>query len=343
MPSIRVLQNRPRAAIFSAVLVLGSCFANAAPAQALTSLTACINNKNQKVRFPKVGKSCKSGETAIVLSGAGPTGATGPTGPEGPTGTSGPSGPTGPAGPAGAGTGAISSGTAGQIGYYASSGTTISGESVVPVAQGGTQCGPPTVFTSLPSSPTNGEICNVTDAPACNAGTAVTVGDGSTKCQVTYNGTNWMPAGGAGGPLITPATQCVLDSDVTGIHDQDTQLCGWNFGAALPAGQYVVVMTGEVAVTIGATAPATLGIDVVDAGGHDLFGWEPSWVPDALLVPNTTISFGISATDNFTVTSDQAPTAFPGPACQVYPVTEDVTVKEHSECTFQIFQTTKGY
>lgn len=65
------------------------------------------------------------------------------------------------------------------------------------VASGGTQCGAPTVFASLPASPTNGEICNVTDATACTAGAAVTVGGGSTKCQVTYNGTSWMPAGGA--------------------------------------------------------------------------------------------------------------------------------------------------
>ena len=69
----------------------------------------------------------------------------------------------------------------------------------IPVSSGGTQCGAPTIFASLPGSPTNGEICNVTDATACSVGTAVTTGNGSTKCQVTYNGTNWMPAGGASG------------------------------------------------------------------------------------------------------------------------------------------------
>jgi hypothetical protein len=73
--------------------------------QALTSLTACENNKTHKVRFPKVGMSCKSGETAITLNGPGPMGPSGPTGPSGPIGPSGaqgvpgPTGPTGPAGP----------------------------------------------------------------------------------------------------------------------------------------------------------------------------------------------------------------------------------------------------
>jgi hypothetical protein len=67
----------------------------------------------------------------------------------------------------------------------------------VTVANGGTQCGVPVVFASLPATPTNGEICNVTDAPGCTAGTPVTTGSSTTKCQVTYNGTNWMPAGGA--------------------------------------------------------------------------------------------------------------------------------------------------
>ena len=77
----------------------------------------------------------------------------------------------------------------------ANAATQVSG--VLPVANGGTQCGLPSIFASLPGSPTNGEICNVTDATACAAGTAVSVGGGSTKCQVTYNGTSWMPAGGA--------------------------------------------------------------------------------------------------------------------------------------------------
>jgi hypothetical protein len=65
------------------------------------------------------------------------------------------------------------------------------------VANGGTQCGAPTIFANLPASPVNGEICTVTDAPACVAGIAVTAGGGSVNCQLTYNGTAWMPAGGA--------------------------------------------------------------------------------------------------------------------------------------------------
>ncbi len=75
-------------------------------AQALTSLTACENDKTHKVRFPAVGMSCKSDETAITLDALGPTGPSGPSGPQGiqgPTGPSGPpgspGGPTGPTGP----------------------------------------------------------------------------------------------------------------------------------------------------------------------------------------------------------------------------------------------------
>jgi hypothetical protein len=72
----------------------------------------------------------------------------------------------------------------------------------IPVSSGGTQCGAPVAYASLPGSPTNGEICTVTDSSVgCIAGTAVTAGGGSTNCQVTYNGTSWMPGGGlaAGG------------------------------------------------------------------------------------------------------------------------------------------------
>ena len=57
--------------------------------QALTSLTACENNQTHKIRFPTVGKSCRSDETAITLDGPGPIG---PSGPSGPTGPSGPPG-----------------------------------------------------------------------------------------------------------------------------------------------------------------------------------------------------------------------------------------------------------
>lgn len=54
--------------------------------RALTSLTACENNKTHKVSFPPVGKSCTSDESTITLGGPGPTGPTGPTGPPGSSG-----------------------------------------------------------------------------------------------------------------------------------------------------------------------------------------------------------------------------------------------------------------
>ena len=98
MISIRTLQGRPRLAIFGVAFTIGSCFALAASAGAQTSLIACANNKTHAVRFPPVGKSCNSDETAIVLGAVGPTG---PAGPQGPTGSQGATGATGPQGPAG--------------------------------------------------------------------------------------------------------------------------------------------------------------------------------------------------------------------------------------------------
>ena len=94
MPSIRAFPCWSRFVIFSAVLMVGSCFVLVGAAEALTSLVACVNNKTHKVSFPPVGKSCNSAETALVL------GATGPAGPPGPAGPGGPAGPAGPQGPA---------------------------------------------------------------------------------------------------------------------------------------------------------------------------------------------------------------------------------------------------
>jgi hypothetical protein len=85
------------------------------------------------------------------------------------------------------------------------------------VAQGGTQCGAPVIYANLPGSPTNGEICNVTDATACTAGTAVSTGGGSTKCQVTFNGSAWMPAGGASASGGSGAVSSVTAGTDSGI------------------------------------------------------------------------------------------------------------------------------
>jgi mono/diheme cytochrome c family protein len=56
------------------------------------------------------------------------------------------------------------------------------------------RCAAPTTFSGLPSAPTKGFTCDLTDAPSCSSGTPVTAGGGSTACQVSFNGTNWMPA-----------------------------------------------------------------------------------------------------------------------------------------------------
>jgi len=55
------------------------------------------------------------------------------------------------------------------------------------------RCAAPTTFTGLPASPTKGFTCDLTDAPGCSAGTPITAGGGTSTCEVSYNGTNWMP------------------------------------------------------------------------------------------------------------------------------------------------------
>jgi hypothetical protein len=91
-------------------------------------------------------------------------------------------------------------------GDTAGSGLTVSGtfpnqqlslQTPVTVANGGTQCGAPSTFANLPASPVNGETCTAIDAGGCVAGVPVTAGGGSFVCQLTYNGNNWVPAGGA--------------------------------------------------------------------------------------------------------------------------------------------------
>ncbi len=101
VPSISAFQRWPRVGFFSAVLTVGAYFALAAAAQAQASLVACVENKTHKVRFPPVGTSCKSDETALVLGATGPAGPAGATGPQGPAGPQGPTGLAGPAGPQG--------------------------------------------------------------------------------------------------------------------------------------------------------------------------------------------------------------------------------------------------
>jgi len=86
--------------------------------------------------------------------------------------------------------------TAGVPGAAQPASTDLS-DTPIPLSSGGTQCGAATTVAGLPGSPTQGEICNVTDADTCTAGTACAHTSGSTKCQCTWNGTSWLPAGGA--------------------------------------------------------------------------------------------------------------------------------------------------
>jgi hypothetical protein len=207
-------------------------------------------------------------------------------------------------------------------------------------------------FASLPKAPVAGEIYNVTDATVCTGGVPLTVGGGTMLCQVTYNGTGWIPAGGASGPLISGVMGCLLPANVVAGHDNDTPICVVDYGASgtssLPPGNYVVTMTGNVGVTFGPTPPTTLGFDVIDASGRaPLWILQTSWEPDALLVANTTVAVAVSTSSNFTITEAQAkagPT-IPSPSMQAFPVAQDVTILKDSSMQFQITgrTTTPGY
>jgi hypothetical protein len=99
------LQTKPLKAITGLLLMLCALALPSRTVQAQTSLTACENNQTHKIRFPAVGKSCKSDETAVTLEGPGPTGPSGPSGPIGPSGAQGIQGPTGPSGAPGGSSG----------------------------------------------------------------------------------------------------------------------------------------------------------------------------------------------------------------------------------------------
>ena len=111
----------------------------------------------------------------------------------------------------------------------------------IPVANGGTQCGAPGSFANLPASPTNGEICTITDATACTAGTAVSAGGGGVNCQVTYNGTSWMPAGGSSAAAysfnhaLTTSPKCTNVSGTSPSGDWYSGALTSNLAVSLPA------------------------------------------------------------------------------------------------------------
>lgn len=95
----------------------------------------------------------------------------------------------------------------------------------VPVAQGGTQCGIPTTFSGLPVK-VQGEVCTITDAPACNSGSIVSAGGGSKICQLWTDGTSWYPGGGstaaAGGAGTTPQLAYYASTGSTSVGAPNT-------------------------------------------------------------------------------------------------------------------------
>jgi hypothetical protein len=98
-----------RFAVLSAAIVLSAFGPNdAAQAQQVQQLYACVNNSSGTIKMVAPGTVCENGATLFVWNVAGPQGMIGPQGPQGPAGPMGAAGPagatggTGPAGPAGA-------------------------------------------------------------------------------------------------------------------------------------------------------------------------------------------------------------------------------------------------
>ncbi len=97
-------------------------------------------------------------------------------------------------------------------GALSSGGTVLSlgWNGILPGSRGGTGCGAPVAFSALPGSPLTGMTCTITDAPSCVVGTAIATGGSTTKCQITWNGASWMPAGGAAGASGGGVSNAVL-------------------------------------------------------------------------------------------------------------------------------------
>ncbi len=73
----------------------------AARGQGADAIYACVQKSSQQVRIVAASEACRSTETRVNWSVAGPAGPAGPTGPAGPIGATGPTGATGAPGPTG--------------------------------------------------------------------------------------------------------------------------------------------------------------------------------------------------------------------------------------------------
>ena len=104
---------------------------------ATTSVTSVVATSSSVATLTFSGPTTA---TCLISTGSmgpiGPTGSTGltgaagTTGPAGATGPAGPTGPQGATGPGGSGSGTVNSGSTGQLAYYASGGTALTGGSL---------------------------------------------------------------------------------------------------------------------------------------------------------------------------------------------------------------------
>jgi len=195
--------------------------------------------------------------------------------------------------------------------------TPIISLAMVPVANGGTQCGAPTIFASLPASPVLGETCHVTDAVQCLAGHTLTVGGGSglhpADCAVTADGAgNWNVSGGANVASIlvgvngTSPIVVTNNSATSGAVTSTVSLSGVT--AEQGNGAKVQLSTG--ATSTNDCVKFDANGNTIDAGAG--CGGAPGGAPGAIEYNNSGAFGGVVLTGLVLGNGSLAPTAFGG-------------------------------
>ena len=193
-----------------------------------------------------------------------------------------------------------------NIAQWSMGGQTTNPATPVPVAQGGTQCGTPTTFSGLPAK-VQGEVCTITDAPACNSGSVVSAGGGSKICQLWTDGTSWYPGGGstaaAGGAGTTPQLAYYASTGSTSVGASNSS---WNNSTSvLSLGSNPPALFGSgqhgVAAAEGTCPAGTAGADELCASSSHQ--WQSSLNGGSLLEVPQIIASGTSALGTGAVTN----------------------------------------